>query len=126
MDITIVHRDFKTQLLVLRAPGYFGLPSLLLNGVPVKKSDGAYTVLNDAGLEVAVTVRTGPFDVLPQLLIEYEDIQLTGKPGWSQFAGWRRSSGIRLLAMASALIWRSGRLMLSSIRTKKLRKSVQS
>ncbi len=125
MDITIDHRDFKTQLLELRAPGYFGLPTILLNGVPVRKVDGAYTVLNDAGLEMLVTIRTGPFDPLPQLLIEQEAIRLIGRPGWTQFAGWRQSAGFRMLGglwSATRKVWR---WTVSAQRVKKPRKSVQ-
>lgn len=121
MDFTIVHPDFKTQLLVLRAPGYFGSPSVWLNGMQVKRQDGVLTVLNDIGLEVNITLRSSPFDRLPQLLIDDSDIRLGFVPGWSQFAGWQRSLLLRWVPLARQLF----RSALQTVRSRAPGKSMQ-
>jgi len=90
MDITIAHPDFKTQLLEMRISGVFYAPRILINGVPVKKFDGVYAVLNDAGQEVTIRINTSIFNRLPQLLIEQDEIRLS-RAGWTQFAGWDKS-----------------------------------
>jgi hypothetical protein len=91
MNITISHPEFKTQLLELRVSGRFDAPLVLLNGAVVRRSDRVYTVLNDAGHEVSITLNSNIFYHLPQCLIEQESIKITGKAGWRQFAGWQKT-----------------------------------
>jgi hypothetical protein len=106
MNITISHSDFKTQLLEISIPGYFYAPRLLINGIAVKRIDGVYTVLDDAGHEVAIRLNSNFFYRLPQLLIEQDDIKIVSKAGWIQFAGWKKTppvqwfnATLKLLAM---------------------------
>lgn len=98
MDITVGHRDFKTQLLEIRVSGYFCSPRILLNSVSVKRNNGEYSVLNDVGNEVIVQLNSNIFNRLPQLLIESEEIKIFGNPGWTQFAGWKKTWLVQWLA----------------------------
>lgn len=67
MDITILHPEFMTQLLEMRVSGYWSAARILLNGVPVKRMSGEYSVLNDAGHEVSIRLNSSVFNMLPQL-----------------------------------------------------------
>jgi len=118
MDITISHPEFKTQLLEMRISGYFSSPRILLNGVLVKRVDGEYALLNDAGNEVSVKLHTSPFNMLPQMLIEDEEIRIRTDGGWTQFAGWKK---------LFAVLWDhpAAKSLLKANRVKKFNKTVQ-
>jgi hypothetical protein len=118
MDITILHPEFMTQLLEMRISGYWSTPRILLNGVMVKRRAGEYAVLNDAGHEVSVRLNSSVFNMLPQLLIDGEEIRVRTDAGWTQFAGWKKSIPLQ---------WGNQALQffLSAERSKKLNKTVQ-
>jgi len=97
MNITISHPDFKTQLLEIRISGYFCGSAILLNGAAIKRVGGVYTVLNDLGHDVAIQMNSSFFYRLPQVLIDHEAAQITGGPGWSQYAGWKHTWLVQLL-----------------------------
>ena len=100
MQITIQHPEFKTQLLEMNISGYFSTPRIMLNGVPVRLTGGVYSVINDAGNDVTVKLNTSIFNMLPQLLIEQQEIRISTETGWTQFAGWRKSSPVRWTTLA--------------------------
>jgi len=117
MDITISHPDFKTQLLEIRVSGYLYTPRILLNGVPVKRLGGAYTLLNDSGHDVLVELNSSLFYRLPELLIEQDSIKIVGKAGWTQFPGWKKT-------WAAKRIGATLKLLVTVNPMKKLNKSI--
>ena len=118
MNITISHPEFMTQLLELRISGYWSSPRILLNGVPVKRLDGEYSVLNDAGHEVSIKLNSSVFNMLPQLLVDGAAITIRSDSGWTQFAGWRKTVLVQWGNQAVALL-------LNAVRSKKLNKTVE-
>lgn len=69
MQIEVLHPAFVNQQLAVETASLFGSPKLLLNGVPVEKQDGRYTVSNDAGEEVSVELKQNYIDPIPKLKI---------------------------------------------------------
>ena len=119
MDITIPHPEFKTQLLEMRISGYFSTPWILLNGVRVRRADGTYTVINDAGQEVAVRLNTSLFATLPQVLIEDDEIRIRTDTGSTQFAGWHQVFPVRW-------VYRTVQVLCNAARFRKLKTTAQS
>jgi hypothetical protein len=125
MDITISHPEFKTQLLELRVSGLLRAPRIVINGVLVKRLDNTYTVLNDAGNEVVIRLNGNIFYRLPEVLVENNPVQLVGKAGWKQFAGWKKTGPaqwtIATLKITKRLAVKTVTVFVSS---KKLNKSI--
>ncbi len=84
MDITVFHRDFKTQLLVIRTAGVFFSSQVILNGVRIRAEHGCFMVSNDVGIDVAVRLKGHWFSPLPTVTIDNEDVHLASYAGWGK------------------------------------------
>ncbi|TDK62725.1 hypothetical protein [Sapientia aquatica] len=91
MDITVFHRDFKTQLLVIRTAGLLFSPKVFLNGVQLVRGNGGYSVHNDAGFDVTIELKTKLFNPIPTVKIDGEDVHLASSAGWVKTASLSRA-----------------------------------
>lgn len=84
MDITVLHRDFKTQLLVIRTTNWFASARVILNGLTVKSDRGQFLMHNDAGVDVVIRLKHKFLDAIPVVTIDGEDVHLASSSGWGK------------------------------------------
>jgi len=85
MELAISHPGFEGQQLVVKTPGFFRGAQLLLNGTPVKRQKGVYTVKNNSGADVPVKLRA-LFDPIPKVTIGEDVVQLARPLTWYEYA----------------------------------------
>jgi hypothetical protein len=86
MQLEIQHPAFRTQRLALQTAGRFSGPKLLLNGSPVEKKKGRFTVASDSGQETAIVLKYNLLDPVPKVKIANETLQVAPSFRWYQYA----------------------------------------
>ena len=84
MDITVFHRDFKTQLLTIRTASWFSAAQVFLNGTLIKSERGQYQLHNDAGTDVCLRLSSKFLTAIPTVTIDGEDVHLASSSGWGK------------------------------------------
>lgn len=76
MQIEVRHADFTRHHLAVQPCGLLRGPKLLLDGAPVERKRGKYSVTGDSGSEIAVELRNIWVDPVPRLKIAGEPVEL--------------------------------------------------
>lgn len=83
MEILVkVIPGFQSQRIAIETGNYWSDPQLLLSGTPVEGRGGHYTIRNDAGEDVAVTLKRNFFDPIPTLHVGSNSIELARPFTW--------------------------------------------
>lgn len=85
MQIDVPHPFFVTRQLTVETAGVFGSPRLLLDGVPVEKRKGRYTVSNDDGEETTIQLKYNYIDPVPKIKIGDETETLADPFAWYEW-----------------------------------------
>lgn len=86
MDFIVSHPKFQHQQLSLKPAGMFRTATLMLNGIPVKRSKGVYPVRDDAGAAVAIKLKANFIDAVPVILIGTDEVRLVSQLRWFEYA----------------------------------------
>lgn len=86
MEISIKPRGFNSKVLAVRTAGFWSRPKLLVGGVPAARKKRVYTVLNDAGQAVTITLRNNFLDPVPTVVVGSETIELARPLSWREYA----------------------------------------
>ena len=76
MQIEIAHPQFQAQRLAVETAGWLRGPKLFLNGAPVERRKGLYTVRADSGEDVAVKLKYNLVDPIPKAEIAGSPIEI--------------------------------------------------
>jgi hypothetical protein len=86
MRIEITHPAFRTQRLAVETAGWLSGPRLLLNGSPVKKQKGRFSVESDVGQETSVELKYNLLDPIPKVKVADETLELAPSFQWYEYA----------------------------------------
>ena len=121
MDIIVLHPAFQQQRLRIRTSGLLRGPTVHMNDMPVKRVKGRYTVINDAGEEMEIQLKSNVIDPVPVLKMGDETVRLARALRWYEylwigvpiillFIGGGLGAGIGIVsAFSSSRIFRSDR-----------------
>jgi hypothetical protein len=93
MEIRITHPRLEKQRVVVKTAGFLtitGKPKVFLNGDPVKgktkwRGKFLYTVTDDTGAEVEISIRVVFFDPFPRVTVGEDRIQLAPPLVWLEY-----------------------------------------
>jgi hypothetical protein len=85
MEIPVAHPEFQIRRLAIETAGWIRGPRLLVNGAPVKRAKGRYTVTSDAGTEVAIELKHNFLDPVPKVKIGDNLVELARALKWYEY-----------------------------------------
>lgn len=86
MEIPLKISGFTSKAISIRTAGFWSGPKLLVGGFPVERKKRVYTVVNDAGQDVAIRLRNNFLDPIPTVVVGTETIELARPLQWYEYA----------------------------------------
>jgi len=85
MELPVRHPAFQIQKLAVEAAGFFQGARLLVNGAPVQRTGGKYTVRSDGGAEFPVELKANFLDAVPKVKIGNDLVELARALTWYEY-----------------------------------------
>jgi hypothetical protein len=86
MDIRAQLPGFANKQVTIRTAGMLSGPKLLVNGLELRKANGAFRAVNDSGMEVPLKFKTRFFDPIPNVVVAGSVVQVAPPLPWYEYA----------------------------------------
>lgn len=86
MEIPVPHATFIRQRLSVQPAGFVSSAKVLVDGIPIKRVKGKYSLTDDSGQPVMAELKINFLDPIPQLKLGNEVLALAPKLKWYEYA----------------------------------------
>src|SRR5215469_6702910 len=86
MDIRAKLPCFDNKQVTIRTAGMLSGPKLLVNGMELPRSKGAFRTVNDNGIEVPLKFKARFFDPIPNVVVAGSVVQIAPSMSWYEYA----------------------------------------